>query len=153
MANEADVPWLLSVIIGVFSAGGVKLVEQIITWSFDKSKNTNAQRDSDLAVFKAITFEVRDLASSYWAISGKNAEKEAAISGRLFFLGALIDSLFEKEEIIIRDCHVAMNRFDTACTGGNFGTHDRVHEPEKISKVEISAYTLVHTVERARRKL
>lgn len=123
---------------------------------FDKSLKREALRDADLQVLERVVFEVRDFATQYWAAESVGATAsivEGAIVGRLTFASALIQGLFEQKAELLRDMHIRINRFDTSCTSGNFGSRPRCPEPGRCRDIEIRAYELVHHANKLRREL
>lgn len=151
MAGE--VAWWVSAIIGAASAGSVKLAENFISWKFDKRRSTERQRDEDVLLVEKVVFEIRDLAKEYWASEGRDQSAEGAISGRLLFVGSTIDELLAANDQLLRNAQMALNRFDVACSGGQFGSANRQPEPSRSSAIESSAYTLIHHVSKGRRGL
>lgn len=144
--------WWVSILIGACSAGGVKIVETLIENGFASHKRKSEQRDADVDAIRSVTFEVRDLAKAYWEKDGRDHAIEGAISGRLLFIGATIEELFNSHEAPLRKNHIAINAFDRACTDGSFATAGRRSEPWRAAGIESAAYTLVHSVQRGRRE-
>lgn len=142
-----------SAIVGAVIALAVSAGERILNRIFSKKEKREASRDADVEMLERVTFEVRDLAKDYWQASGRLEKDESSILGRLQFLSLTIDVLFKDQMASLRTMHVAMNRFDRACTDGNFQSVDRLAEPHRCSVLELAAYSLVHMIKTERRKL
>ncbi len=127
--------------------------ERILTRYFGRAEKLEAARDEDVRMIEQIVFEIRDLAKSYWLESGRLQSIEGSMTGRIQFLSATIDEMYKGRLDSLRNLHVALNRFDGACTNGSFQTMDRLPEPNRCSDIELMAYNLVHAARSERRKL
>lgn len=147
---------LFPALIGAAAALATSAGEKLINRFFDKSARREAQLDEDLQVLGQVAFEVRDLATAYWA-NAPEPEREAivvgSIVGRLTFISAVVDEIFKENTHLLREMHMVMNRFDTSCTDGKFGSKSWTAEPGRCREIEINAYTLVHQANTSRRKL
>lgn len=149
-----DIHWLTAILVGGASAGVVKAIELGVSFLFDKRRVREAQRDADAAIIEKVAFEVRDLALAYWATSGKDQKAEGAISGRLLFVGSTVEELLKpSSNEDLWDAQVALNRFDVACTGGDFGSVGREPNLGNSATIEHAAYNLVHLICKFRRRL
>ncbi len=114
------------------------------------------QQDFDLeAVFDA-SIDVRDRAVSYWSRDDTDRDTfldGAAISGRLMFIGKVVDGLFEGEAELLQSVNDELNRFDECVTRGSFGVTNREAEPNRLVAIEDAFYSFVYVVRRSRRKL
>lgn len=120
---------------------------------FEGAKRLEAQREADLKMVERVTFEVRDAAIEYWGGDGRLPKLEGAIVGRITFLSVLIDQLYAADTECLRAMHVAINRFDQACTGVKFQSISRVAEPARCTDVETTAYLLLHEALKHKRNL
>ncbi|UZD90332.1 hypothetical protein [Cognatishimia activa] len=150
---ETTISPFLSAAIGVAAALSVKGVEVLLARVFKRSDKLDSVRDADVTLLKQVVFEVRDLSKDYWCANGRDEQCEGALTGRLLFLGHVCDELFSKRLDSLRSVQVCLNRLDSACTSGQFGTNSRKSEPFRCSQIEKAAYTLAYEVAKQRRKL
>jgi len=151
-----DLGTVVPAVIGAAAALATSAGEKILSRYFDKSTKRELHRDEDLKVLERVTFEIRDLATAYWSAPvnvGSDDVVAGSIVGRLTFISALVDELFRDKLNLLREIHVAMNRFDVSCTDGEFGGKARVADPGRCRQIEITAYTLVHRANTLRRLL
>jgi|LUMS01.1.fsa_nt_gb hypothetical protein len=149
----SEVPWWISIAIGASSAATVKIVEKFVAHFLERGERTNVRRDTDVDALDRVIFEVRDAAKDYWLLTGRHPNLEGAISGRVFFIGARCDELFDRNVKFKREIQVLVNRFDQACTSGLFSSNARVAEATRCAQIEIAAYTLYDGIVRNRRRL
>lgn len=142
-----------SALVAALTALAVAAGERQLNRFFSRSEKAEASRDADLAIIERVIFEVRDLAKEYWLREGRDAGLESSIVGRLQFLSLTIDVLYSPQIEGLRRMHMAINRFDTACTGGAFQTEARISEPNRCAALELAAYALSHAALVERRKL
>ena len=97
---------------------------------------------------------MRDDAVKYWAAgSGVEPQFEAALVGRLFYLGKLLVQLFQEDPRKFECCNEFLNDLDKIVTGDDFQVHTRSAKPEKASEIYVSTYHLIHMVNHLRRHL
>lgn len=147
--------WLtaLATIVGVLISGAVKL---LFDHFVSGASLQQAQHDDDLEAIIRASEEARDRAIEYWAAD--DAEKSsfplgAAISGRLLFIGQVVDGLFESDVAFKKAVNTELNRYDSAITHGNFSSKNRKAEENRSIEIEAAYYTLHYRVRRCRRKL
>jgi hypothetical protein len=152
MAQEYVFPALIGAVAAITTSFG----ERFLGRFFDKREKLEALRDAEFGAIEKVVFEIRDLATGYWARPPEGDSSviaEGSIVKRLTFVSELLDSLFRDNLPLLRDIHVATNRFDTACTSGSFSSKNRAPEPGRCRDIEIAAYTLIHRSSLLRRKL
>jgi len=150
--------WEITVpaLIGAAAALLTRTGERLIAKYFDRSTKRDAAYDADLAALERTTFEIRDLATGYWSsdpLPDRDKVSEGAIVGRLSFVAEVSDELFKPKIDLLRDMQVAINRFDTSCTFGDFGSQSRKADAGRCRDIEINAYRLVRLAKAHRRKL
>lgn len=139
--------------VGAGSALLTQFGERLVGRFFERRARQEQLRDADLIELEKAIFEVRDLATSYWPFPSGNPMLEGAIVGRMTFLSELAEELFASKSELLWNLQVAINAFDTACTGGEFGSPGRAADPGRCRDVEITAYRLVRLAKESRRKL
>lgn|GEM_PF-5542230 len=120
------------------------------------AKLDESLRDYDVGLAKKIIFETRDLAVEYWQLEADDEKLpviDAAVDGRLTFLGQLLERLFAAETLLLRRINLQLNKFHDAVTDGNFGVSGRTAEPNRAKRIEIESFKLAHETVVCRRKM
>ncbi|WP_420415939.1 hypothetical protein [Marinovum algicola] len=141
------------------AAVGVAFTTLIKTW-FDHyisgATLKSAQQDDDLKAIHETIIDIRDRAIAYWRKndSGRDTyEEAAAITGRMTFLGQVVEELFEEDSALKKAATMELNRFDECVTHGNFMVANREKETSRLKEIEDNAYCLLYRTRRCRRKL
>ena len=130
--------------------------KELLGYLSNRARSIETRRDLDLDLLEEVVFELRDLARDYWSqpdVDGDKKPTGAAITGRLFFIGQLADRLFQEDDSLKESVKEKVNRFDNSISNGNFDVTNRNSDPERITGIEIDAYTLAHEAVVSRRKL
>ena len=147
---------ILPAVVGVASFIGSKLIENAINRHYGKRNERESRRNADVERIENITFEIRDLACSYWSRAESEADQKqraASIIGRLSFLSALVDELFLPASRYHARAQSLITAFDESCTSGDFGVASRPPMPERSPEIEVNAYAIVHGSASMRRRL
>ena len=151
---------VLPAIIGAFVAMIFNLAgnlgDNIIARLFDRRVKREQERDGDLAEFRQIILEVRDLAIKYWMSDFGDPEtitNSASIVGRIAFATSINEEIFGGNRIFYREMQILLIVFINSCTSGNFDSEIKNREPDRCRAIEISAYRLIHRAISLRRKL
>ena len=121
-----------------------------------RARSIEATRDLDLDRLEEVVYELRDLARDYWSqpdVDGDKKPTGAAITGRLFYIGQLADRLFQEDDSLKEFVKEKVNSFDNSISNVNFDVTNRNSDPERITGIEIDAYTSAHEAVVSRRKL
>ncbi|WP_339690080.1 hypothetical protein [Celeribacter baekdonensis] len=144
----------------LFSAGIGALLSSLLVKLLDHfvviSSVLEKQRDADLEIIRKYALDVNSLAKDYWSVDDDDHSTHlvgGTISAKAFFLGRIVERLFEADASLKAAVEIELNRLDSAITSGEFGVKGRSADIRKISGIEICTYTFVDKSELCRRKL
>ncbi|MBC6438635.1 MAG: hypothetical protein GDA52_11025 [Rhodobacteraceae bacterium] len=143
----------MAAVIGAGAALVVKGADAVLARLFRYYDKRADNIDADLALAHRVIFEVRDLANDYWCQDRRDEKTEAALTGRLMFLGMVCEGLFKHKPVHHQAIKGQVNRLDEACTGGDFATNPRRAAPRRCSDIEIAAYRLAYESGKRHHKL
>lgn len=152
----ADLVTIWAAFVGAVTTIGAGALKHLFDHFVSGANKVELQRDSDVARLESVVFEVRDLANTYWGLGGDHlgqAERAAAIIGRLAFIFSLIDGLFQDNIGLKERISGYAKQFHNSCTDGDFQVLTRKPDPDQSRAIEIAAYALVHGASAARRQL
>ena len=149
-------PTVLPAIVGIAAYVASKFVDVFVSHIVNETNSREATRTADLQLIETVVYEIRDEACDYWCLSGsaaKQSRRGASIIGRLSFVGALSEGLFEGHPSLRRAADDRLSIFHAACTGDDFGVKSRKADPDRCQLIESSAYGMVHLTAKQRRIL
>ncbi|MCB5412180.1 hypothetical protein [Pseudogemmobacter faecipullorum] len=149
-----------SILQGVLSGAGggliIKLIDYFANKSAKKDDRANAWIDRDLQEITSLASELRTIACAYWSIDGDEDTRhqaEAAMTGKLFYLGKLVYSTFCSHRELAAKAETALNSFDDSITGGDYRVSGRKADPLRLHNIETTCHGLIFECSRIRREL
>lgn len=133
-----------------------RFIGALIDSRITRSSKIVHQRKADEADIISVALEIRDIAVDYWAtgrIPLKTEKMEAALQGRLFYLGVLIENLFDSHDILLNSVNQDLQKFDEAITRGDFKSAARTADLGRCCEIETLFYAFRHGVTSSCRKL
>ncbi|WP_162911535.1 hypothetical protein [Shinella zoogloeoides] len=139
--------------IGAFIANfGAKYVETL----FQRSKNSEDQRNSDLQDLIAAARSLGEMSERFWVKGASDLGMEGQVLRSQMIaqqhnIAELVETLFTSP--IKWDCDVKVHALIEHATGGDFWEPDREADPGRLTAILVAVHGLVHAAKAGRRKM
>lgn len=122
---------------------------------FSKGRFLETEKDADCKRAESLIDDLVNNGCNYWSSDLVNIlpTLQYQIPPDLNELGAIFETLFKDDPVLLRDLQTSLNRLDQAITGLEFGSVSRPQRLEKITEIRNMAGSLRTTLRSHRRKL
>ena len=162
--NSSPIHYLTITVLSTVVTFLFSLFSYLIKVHFDGRKlkstryetNIEVIRDADIKAIEVVSYEIRDFVCKYWSVDLDETELQvigASIIGRIGYLGALFERLFENDEQKLATINLLYKRYCSVCMGKDFLTKSRKQDQRLPQVVERLTYEIIDMGIRLRREL
>lgn len=121
------------------------VILRFVDRKFDKRDTSKANKEVLCETAIEAVEKLMEDGSQYWTNQSNENSKaiEVWVLGRLSYVTGAIPELFGTDEKILRECQVALNKFDTALTGGDFQGANKQPDQNRATDVMKDGFELI----------